>query len=105
MQEIPDHRDYARYRHKAKILLETYSSGVYHPAKMFNFSRDGMYFESDYAPLPGTEIYIGIENSPHDFGADVVGVYLIAVKSQRMLLAGRLPYIRPGEDPLRFAPR
>ena len=71
METIPEHRDYTRYKHKAKILLETYPSGSYYQAKMFNFSRDGMYFESNYAPLPGTEIFIGIENSPHDFGADV----------------------------------
>ena len=71
MEAIPEHRDYIRHKHKANILLETYPTGAYYQAKMFNFSHDGMYFESDYAPLPGTEIYIGIENSPDDFGADV----------------------------------
>ncbi|MGD9182921.1 MAG: hypothetical protein PVG15_15675, partial [Desulfobacterales bacterium] len=38
---------------------------------MYNYSRGGLYFESDYAPLPGTEIYIGIEKSPYDFGPDL----------------------------------
>jgi hypothetical protein len=38
---------------------------------MYNYSLGGMYFEADYAPLPGTEIYIGIKNSPYDAGADV----------------------------------
>ena len=71
MEGIPEHRDDLRYKRKAKVLLETYPNGAYYQAKMFNFSRGGMYFESDFAPLPGTEIYIGIENSPYDFGADV----------------------------------
>ncbi len=71
MVTIPEHRDNMRTKHKANILLETYPTGVYYQAKMFNFSRDGMYFESEYCPLPGTEIYIGIENSPYDIGADV----------------------------------
>jgi len=30
-----------------------------------------MYFETDYAPLPVTEIYIGIKISPYDSAADV----------------------------------
>jgi hypothetical protein len=71
MEEIPELRDDLRYKRKTKILLESYPNGAYYQAKMINFSRGGMYFESDYAPLPGTEIYIGIENSPYDFGADV----------------------------------
>lgn len=66
-----ENRDYFRYKCRAKILLETYSTGAYYQAKMLNYSRGGLYFESDYAPLPGTDIYIGIENSPYDFGADL----------------------------------
>ena len=71
MEEISEHRDDIRHKHKANILLETYLTTAYYEAKMFNYSHGGMYFESDYAPLPGTEIYIGIENSPYDSGADV----------------------------------
>ncbi len=71
MEAISEHRDDLRYKRKAKILLEAHPNGSYYQAKMINFSRGGMYFESDYAPLPGTEIFIGIENSPYDFGADV----------------------------------
>lgn len=66
-----ENRDYFRYKYRAKILLEAYSTGAYYQAKMLNYSRGGLYFESDYAPLPGTDIYIGIENSPYDFGADL----------------------------------
>jgi hypothetical protein len=71
MEGVSEQRDDIRHKYKANILLETFSTGAYYEAKMFNYSRGGMYFESDYAPLPGTEIYIGIENSPYDAGADV----------------------------------
>jgi hypothetical protein len=60
-----------RTSHKDRILLEHYRTGEYHVAEMRNFSRGGMYFESDFAPLPGTEVYIGIERSPYDAGADL----------------------------------
>ena len=67
-----DHRLDIRIKHKAEIQFENYYSGSsYYKAKMYNYSLGGMYFEADYAPLPGTEIYIGIKNSPYDAGADV----------------------------------
>jgi hypothetical protein len=51
---------------------------------MFNYSRGGLYFESDYAPLPGSEIYIGIERSPYDAGPDI---YRVQVCWRRELTA------------------
>lgn len=66
-----EQREAVRLRHKATILLENILTGTYYEAKMYNYSRGGMYFESDYAPLPGTEIYIGIEKSPYDASPDL----------------------------------
>jgi len=71
MDSSLENRDDFRYKHKAKIFLEIYSTGAYYQAKMLNYSRGGLYFETDYAPLPGTDIFISIENSPYDFGADI----------------------------------
>jgi hypothetical protein len=71
MEPGTDNRDDVRYKHKAKILLETHSNGAYYRAKMLNYSRGGLYFESDFAPLPGTDILISIAKSPYDFSADV----------------------------------
>ena len=71
MDQDANNRNDFRYKHRAKILLETNFSGVFYQAKMFNYSSGGLYFESDYAPLPGTDIFISIENSPYDFGADI----------------------------------
>lgn len=71
MDTLPDHRGAVRKKRKVDILLEQLPTGVYHEARMFNYSRDGMYFESNFAPLPGTEIYIGVEDSPYDSGPDI----------------------------------
>jgi len=68
---MDDHRNNTRTKLKADIQFENYFSGNHHKARMYNYSTGGMYFETDYAPLPGTEIYIGIKNSPYDAGADV----------------------------------
>ena len=71
MDSIPDLRNNERIKHKTDILFENYFSGAHYKAKMYNYSIGGLYFETDYAPLPGTEIYIGIKNSPYDSGADL----------------------------------
>jgi len=52
-------------------MFEHYASGRYFEGRMFNYSRGGMYFESDFAPKVGTEIFIGVENSPYTAGHDV----------------------------------
>jgi len=71
MEFNPDQRDTARFRHEASIMFEHYPSGRYYEAMIFTYSRGGLYFESDYAPKVGAEIFIGVENSRHIAGHDV----------------------------------
>jgi len=78
----PEQRDAMRVKHKASILLENFPAGAHYDAKMCNYSRGGMYFESNYAPLPGTEIYIGMERSPYDASPDL---YRAQVRWRRKL--------------------
>lgn len=79
-----EQRGATRMKRKAKIMLENFPSGTHYKAQMYNCSQGGMYFESDYAPLPGSEIYIGIENSPYDHGPDM---YRAQVRWRRELPA------------------
>ena len=71
MESKPEQRETARFRHEASIMFEHYSSGRYYEGRMLNYSRGGMYFESNFPPEVGAEIFIGIENSPHTFVHDV----------------------------------
>ena len=66
-----EQRNAMRLKHTTNIRLENFSAQTHYEAQMHNYSRGGMYFESDYAPLPGTEIYIGIEKSPYDSSPDM----------------------------------
>jgi len=85
-----DHRLDIRIKHKAEIQFENYYSGsAYYKAKMYNYSLGGMYFEADYAPLPGTEIYIGVKNSPYDAGADG---YHAQIRWRRQLQSEATPH-------------
>ncbi len=70
-------RDNTRFEHEASILVENYHKGSYYHGKMFNYSKTGMYFESNIPFKPGSTIIFGIENSPYDH---CPGVYKAKVK-------------------------
>ena len=71
MKSHPEQRENRRFPHEAAIMYENYPTGKYYEGRMLNYSRGGLYFESDFAPPIGTEIFIGIENSPYSAGHDV----------------------------------
>jgi hypothetical protein len=71
MNETEELRNSTRINRSADILLDNPINDCSYKAKMMNFSREGMYFLSDYAPLPGSDIYIGITDSPYDTGSDL----------------------------------
>lgn len=52
-------------------MFENYATGNYYEGRMTNYSRGGMGFEADFAPRVGTEIFIGVENSPYSKNHDV----------------------------------
>ena len=67
-----ENRDSARMHHTSSIQVQDIESGKIHKAKMFNYSKEGFYFESDSVLNPGMQIYIGIENSPYATLPDVL---------------------------------
>ena len=71
MDSNPENRNTPRFRHEATVMIENYPTGDYHEGRMYNYSRSGMYFESDFAPKIGSDIFVGIENSPYSAGHDV----------------------------------
>ena len=71
MQSNPENTDTPRFEHESTVMIENYPSGQYHEGRMFNYSRTGMYFESDFEPPVGTDIFIGIEDSPYSSDHDV----------------------------------
>jgi hypothetical protein len=80
MESNPEQRDDTRFYHEATIMIEHYPKGKYYEGRMFNYSRGGMYYESDFAPEPGTDVFIGIEESPYSSGHDVYRARVMWVK-------------------------
>ena len=68
MASAPDLRDHPRFHHEAAIMYEYSPSWKFGEGRMCNYSRGGLYFESDFSLDIGLEIFIGIENSPFSAG-------------------------------------
>lgn len=60
-----DKRHHKRINQKTAVAIESLQTGINKSARMVNYSNDGLYFETDSLFQPGTEIFIGIENSPY----------------------------------------
>jgi len=84
-----EERKNTRFRHLAVITREDVVSGIHYGANMYNYSKDGLYFEADYLLEPGDEIFIGIENSPYASVSGVYECYRAKVKWRKDLDLGR----------------
>ncbi len=85
MRSNPEKRDHTRFDYQAPIVLEDAKFGILQGARMFNYSDFGLYFETDHVLAPGTDIYIGIPNSPYTSDPDVYERYHAVVKWRRPL--------------------
>jgi ribosomal protein S1 len=80
-----ENRDTVRMDHISTLQVQDIESGKIHKARMFNYSKDGVYFESDSVLKPGTQIYIGIQNSPYASLPDVLEYHLAQIVWQKKL--------------------
>lgn len=65
MDNSIEKRHHKRRNHQKLVILESLQIGINADSRMINCSDDGLYFESDQLLLPGTKIFIRIENFPH----------------------------------------
>ena len=59
-----DQRASKRFGYEAPLVIKNCDGGTYAYGRMFNYSRGGLYLESDAALTPGTHVRIDIEASP-----------------------------------------
>ena len=85
MNSNPEKRDHTRFDYQAPIVLEDAKFGVLQGARMFNYSDFGLYFETDHFLAPGSDIYVGIPNSPYTPDPDVYERYHAVIKWRRPL--------------------
>lgn len=80
-----ENRKFTRTTQKSPVLVGKINSGNSYTARMVNYSRNGMYLETDRVIPPAQEIIIGFENLPPGFSADAPKVYRAKVIWQKQL--------------------
>ena len=65
-----DQRASERFKHETPLVIENCDSGTYSYGRMYNYSKGGIYFESDTPFQTGTHIRFDIEKSKIDLDAD-----------------------------------
>jgi len=71
MRSNLEKRDCARFSHEAPVIIEECGTGLYYEARMYNYSLQGMYFESDLALRPGTRVNLWFSDLPEDSLPDI----------------------------------
>ena len=80
-----ENRKSTRINHISFLQVKDLQSGKIHIAKMLNYSREGVYFESDSVLSPGMQVYIAIHNSPYASLLDVLEYYRAEIIWRRKL--------------------
>jgi Tfp pilus assembly protein PilZ len=70
MDENPENRNTARLDYKSPVTIENLKAGIIYQARMLNYSKHGLYFETDSLLQLGEEVFIGIEYSPYSDSQD-----------------------------------
>jgi Tfp pilus assembly protein PilZ len=80
-----ERRDNVRIDQVSALKVKNLKSGKIHNARMFNFSKNGLYFESDSVLHTGDHIYIGIQDSPYASSSGVLEYYRAEIRWHKRL--------------------
>jgi hypothetical protein len=78
-----------RFQSEAPVTLRDSRTGFYYGGTLYNYSADGGYFESRYAPRPGRKIHIKVDGLPDVFTPHI---YLAEVRWRKPLLENPRSY-------------
>jgi Tfp pilus assembly protein PilZ len=85
MNRTFEKRKDTRIYYRTPIAIE--ESGVFfiYRARLANYSKKGIYFETDLLLYPGAKVYIGIQDSTHKFFSADYGSFLVEIIWRRCL--------------------
>lgn len=64
MRSRSEKRDCARFYHDLPVVIEQCGTGAHCVARVYNYSLNGMYFESDLSLVSGTRVNVWLSNFP-----------------------------------------
>lgn len=87
-----ERRHHKRYKYEAIISHDVSSNDVIHPGKMFNFSKGGLYFESNEAIYPDEEVFVGLATDPESGDHDAQLLFEVKVIWRQQLEGSSFRY-------------
>jgi hypothetical protein len=85
MKANTERRLNARLPHSSRLKVKDVAKGSFQRGMTINYSKDGLFFETDTFFEPGTEVFIAIEDTPFDKPADGQDFYLAVIRHCREL--------------------
>ena len=82
MPAIAYQRASKRFNIEVGVILEDFRTGFFYNGTIYNYSTDGVYLESEYAPRPGRRIHIKVNGAHEIFNNDP---YLAIIRWRRQL--------------------
>ena len=78
-----------RFSIEVPVILEDFRTGFYYNGTIYNYSTEGVYLESDYAPRPGRQIRLKVNQAHQIFNNDP---YLAVIRWRRSLYEDSAEY-------------
>jgi len=75
-----ERRIYRRFVYEADISHDLLAHNHIYKGKLYNFSKDGLYFESDQSILPGEEVFLKFQHQPDSVNDDIMAQLPFGVK-------------------------
>ena len=82
MTALAYQRSTQRFEVEAFVMLEDFQTNFHYNGTIYNYSADGVYLESDYAPRPGRKMRIRFNGARDIFDA---GLYLAEIRWRQAL--------------------
>ena len=74
-----ERRRHQRFRYEALVSHDVSANDITHTGKMFNFCKDGLYFESDQKIYPGEDIFVGLAIHADSPGNDAQLIFEVKI--------------------------
>ena len=89
MIAVAHQRASERFELEAPVMIEDFITGFKYNGVICNYSADGVYLESGYAPRPGRKLRLHVNRARHIF---TIPTYLAEVRWRRSLPEDTAPY-------------
>ena len=87
-----ERRRHKRFKYEALVSHDVSTNDIIHTGKMFNFSKGGLYFQSEQNIYPGEDIFVGLAIHADSPGKDTQLIFEVKIVWQQKLASSPYRY-------------